>query len=200
VLLLRRTQAAPEGQPFWQSVTGSKDSEDEDWQATAVREVPRKPASMRGAGCVLQDWASRTSTPSIRTGCTATRRASAITGACVRPARADGHPRALNPREHTAHAWHDWREAAELLFFFQRRGHFALPPSHRMTVESTPSPEKITASGIVLPPSRILRVATYNIHKGVQGLGPRGGWRFHNLGLRWSSSMPTSSACRKCAR
>ena len=39
VLLLRRTVAAPGGEPFWQSVTGSKDSLDEDWRETAVREV-----------------------------------------------------------------------------------------------------------------------------------------------------------------
>ncbi len=52
-----------------------------------------------------------------------------------------------------------------------------------MTVESTPSPEKITASGIVLPPETgLLRVATYNIHKGVQGLGPTRRLEIHNLG------------------
>ena len=33
------------------------------------------------------------------------------------------------------------------------------------------------------PPSDILRVATYNIHKGVQGLGPARRLEIHNLGL-----------------
>ncbi len=32
-------------------------------------------------------------------------------------------------------------------------------------------------------PSGILRVATYNIHKGVQGLGPARRLEIHNLGL-----------------
>ena len=32
-------------------------------------------------------------------------------------------------------------------------------------------------------PSDILRVATYNIHKGVQGLGPARRLEIHNLGL-----------------
>ena len=41
-----------------------------------------------------------------------------------------------------------------------------------------------TPSGILLPPEpRILRVATYNIHKGVQGLGPTRRLEIHNLGL-----------------
>lgn len=52
-----------------------------------------------------------------------------------------------------------------------------------MTVESHPSPEKITASGIIVPPETgVLRVATYNIHKGVQGLGPTRRLEIHNLG------------------
>jgi endonuclease/exonuclease/phosphatase family metal-dependent hydrolase len=45
-----------------------------------------------------------------------------------------------------------------------------------------------------------LRVATYNIHKGVQGFGPKRRLEIHNLATRWSSWMLTSFACRKCAR
>ena len=41
VLLIRRAVDAPDGQAFWQSVTGSKDSPQEDWRDTAVREVWR---------------------------------------------------------------------------------------------------------------------------------------------------------------
>ena len=41
-----------------------------------------------------------------------------------------------------------------------------------------------TESGIFVPPEpEILRVATYNIHKGVQGLGPTRRLEIHNLGL-----------------
>ena len=47
VLLLRRSIAAPEGEPFWQSVTGSKDSLDEDWRMKPPLGCSRKPASMR---------------------------------------------------------------------------------------------------------------------------------------------------------
>jgi len=49
VLLLRRSIAAPEGEPFWQSVTGSKDSLDEDWHETAVREVLDRALESQGA-------------------------------------------------------------------------------------------------------------------------------------------------------
>ena len=53
VLLLQRT-----GQPeFWQSVTGSKDFEDEDWQAVAAREVREETGiDAYGPGCHLGDW------------------------------------------------------------------------------------------------------------------------------------------------
>ena len=62
-------------------------------------------------------------------------------------------------------------------------------------------PMETTASGLLVPSEpAILRVATYNIHKGVQGLGRRGGWKSTTWGWLWNSSMPTSSACRKCAR
>ena len=39
VLLIRRTEADPSAPAFWQSVTGSKDAEDEAWRKTAAREV-----------------------------------------------------------------------------------------------------------------------------------------------------------------
>ena len=48
--------------------------------------------------------------------------------------------------------------------------------------------------------SGILRVATYNIHKGVQGMGPARRLEIHNLGHAVEQQMPTSCACRKCAR
>ena len=39
------------------------------------------------------------------------------------------------------------------------------------------------ASSITQHPSHILRVATYNIHKGVRGIGPRKRLEIHNIGL-----------------
>lgn len=50
-----------------------------------------------------------------------------------------------------------------------------LPP-----VSATSSP---TFGAIVPTPPGVLRVATYNIHKGVQGLGPTRRLEIHNLGL-----------------
>ncbi len=45
-------------------------------------------------------------------------------------------------------------------------------------------PMETTASGLLVPSEpAILRVATYNIHKGVQGLGPTRRLEIHNLGL-----------------
>lgn len=115
VLLLRRTQAAPEGQPFWQGVTGSKDFEGEGWQATAVREVAEETGiDARAPGCVLQDWALQNTytiyphwlhryAPGVWLN---TER---VFGLRVPM----GTRVVLNPREHTAFAWHDWREAAD---------------------------------------------------------------------------------------
>jgi len=40
-----------------------------------------------------------------------------------------------------------------------------------------------TASPSTLHPTHVLRVATYNIHKGVRGVGPRKRLEIHNLGL-----------------
>ncbi|OYU46652.1 MAG: dihydroneopterin triphosphate diphosphatase [Burkholderiales bacterium PBB4] len=39
VLLIRRADGGDGEQAFWQSVTGSKDAEDENWSTTAAREV-----------------------------------------------------------------------------------------------------------------------------------------------------------------
>jgi len=53
-----------------------------------------------------------------------------------------------------------------------------------MTAEHPDFSPQTTESGIALPHDPgILRVATYNIHKGVQGLGPTRRLEIHNLGL-----------------
>jgi len=52
VLLIRRTDAGT-----WQSVTGSKDFEAEDWHDTAWREVLEETGiDARHPQCLLQDW------------------------------------------------------------------------------------------------------------------------------------------------
>ena len=53
VLLIERADAPG----FWQSVTGSKDFEDEAFEATAVREVREETGlDARAPGHVLSDW------------------------------------------------------------------------------------------------------------------------------------------------
>ncbi|MDR0227112.1 MAG: dihydroneopterin triphosphate diphosphatase [Burkholderiaceae bacterium] len=114
VLLLRRTAPAPEGGEFWQSVTGSKDHGDESWRDTAVREVREETGiDAEAPGCVLQDWGLE----NVYTIYPAWQH---------RYAPGTWHNRErvfglripsyttvfLNPREHTASAWHDGPEAA----------------------------------------------------------------------------------------
>ena len=114
VLLMHRTQLAPEGVPFWQCVTGSKDFAEEDWRATAVREVAEETGiDALAPGCELQDWALENIytiypqwlhryAPGVWWN---TERVFGLRVPVDTTVR-------LNPREHTAHAWHDWREAA----------------------------------------------------------------------------------------
>lgn len=115
VLLLRRTAPAPEGGDFWQSVTGSKDHADESWRETALREVREETGiDAQAPGCLLQDWGLEnvyTIYPAWQhryaPGVWHNRervfglRIPSYTGVL------------LNPREHTASAWHDWRDAAQ---------------------------------------------------------------------------------------
>jgi len=111
VLLLQRT-----GQPeFWQSVTGSKDFEDEDWQAVAAREVREETGiDAHGPGCRLLDWQLEnvyTIYPQWQHRY--------VPGVWHNTERVFGlevpsyTPVGLNPREHTAFAWHAWHEAAD---------------------------------------------------------------------------------------
>ncbi|SDM20986.1 dihydroneopterin triphosphate pyrophosphatase [Oryzisolibacter propanilivorax] len=111
VLLLRRADTAQE---FWQSVTGSKDHEDETWLQTAAREVGEETGIDASApGCRLTDWGLEnvyTIYPEWqhRYAPGVWHNTERVLGLCV-PA---GTPVALSPREHTAYAWWDWREAA----------------------------------------------------------------------------------------
>ena len=110
VLLIRRADA-PE---HWQSVTGSKDWEEEDFRATAVREVMEETAiDATAPGCVLTDWGLENIyaiypqwlhryPPGVA------HNTERIFGLLV-PA---GTPVRLSPREHTDLVWLPWREAA----------------------------------------------------------------------------------------
>src|SRR5574344_2410012 len=79
------------------------------------------------------------------------------------------------------------RGRGSLLFAFEC-GSDSSSVSFSCSMTSEPSislpPMETTASGLLVPSEpAILRVATYNIHKGVQGLGPTRRLEIHNLGL-----------------
>lgn len=117
VLLIKRADAAD----FWQSVTGSKDSVEEDFRDTAVREVLEETGIDCAAGTALGkslcDWQlenvydiyprwQHRYAPGV------TRNTEHLFGLQV-PA---GTPVTLHPREHTAYRWLPWREAADACF------------------------------------------------------------------------------------
>ena len=117
VLLIERADAPG----FWQSVTGSKDSLDEPWQETCVREVEEETGIVVGSPEVplsaLQDWAlanvyeiyprwRHRYAPGV------THNTERVFGLCV----PSGTPVRLAPREHTAYQWLPWREAADRCF------------------------------------------------------------------------------------
>ena len=118
VLLILRAIDAPDGQAFWQSVTGSKDSPQEDWRDTAVREVWEETGiCAHASGCTLRDWGLENVydiypqwlhryAPGVRRN---TEHLFSLQVPVVQPV-------VLSPREHTAWAWWPWREAADRCF------------------------------------------------------------------------------------
>ncbi len=112
VLLIRRADSA---EPFWQSVTGSKDAPHESYAATAAREVREETGiDAQAPGCVLRDWRLEnvyTIYPQWqhRYAPGVWHNTERVFGLQVPAPQAV----ALNPREHTAYAWLDWREAAD---------------------------------------------------------------------------------------
>ena len=114
ILLIRRA----DGGEHWQSVTGSKDREDEPWEATAAREVQEETGiAVQASGCVLTDWLLENVYdiwPQWRhryaPGVVLNRER--VFGLCV-PA---GTPVVLSPREHVAYQWLPWRDAADCCF------------------------------------------------------------------------------------
>jgi dihydroneopterin triphosphate diphosphatase len=112
VLLINRTDMPG----HWQSVTGAKDSEDEVFEDTAVREVREE----TGIDChigTLADWNLENLYDIYphylhRYAPGVTRNREHVFGLTV-PA---GTPVTLNPREHTAYQWLPYRQAADTCF------------------------------------------------------------------------------------
>lgn len=101
---------------YWQSVTGSLDAPDEPLEQTCRREVHEETGIDAAAG-TLRDWGlanvyeiypvwRHRYAPGV------THNTEHVFGLTL-PARL---PVTLNPREHLAHAWLPWREAAERCF------------------------------------------------------------------------------------
>lgn len=112
VLLINRADSPG----HWQSVTGSKDHEDESFDETAIREVTEE----TGIACAtgkLTDWGLENVYDIYphylhRYAPGVTRNREHVFGLTV-PA---GTPVTLNPREHTAYQWLPWRKAADTCF------------------------------------------------------------------------------------
>jgi dATP pyrophosphohydrolase len=115
VLMIRRADSQED---FWQSVTGSKEHPDESFQHTAVREVFEETGidcnPRAGSVITLTDWHLENIydiyprwrhryPPGVH------QNTEHLFGLHV-PADTSV---TLNPREHTAHKWLPWREAAE---------------------------------------------------------------------------------------
>jgi dATP pyrophosphohydrolase len=112
VLLIKRADTSD----FWQSVTGAKDREDESFEETAVREV-REETGIDCAAGRLTDWGLENVYDIYprwlhRYAPGVTRNTEHVFGLQV-PA---GTPVRLNPREHTAWQWLNWRAAADRCF------------------------------------------------------------------------------------
>ena len=114
VLLIERADAPG----FWQSVTGSKDTEAEPYEATAQREVLEETGlDTQAPAHALTDWALENVYEIYpqwrhRYAPGVTRNTEHLFGLCI--------PQAvkvlLSPREHRDQVWLPWREAAEKCF------------------------------------------------------------------------------------
>jgi dATP pyrophosphohydrolase len=117
VLLLQRADA----EDFWQSVTGSKDSEAEDLALTAAREVGEETGILCGEGSALAsklvDWQLQNIYEIYpqwrgRYAPGVTHNTEHLFGLCVPEPLVPS----LAPREHTAWRWLPYREAADACF------------------------------------------------------------------------------------
>ena len=113
VLLIRRTDAGT-----WQSVTGSKDFDDEHWHETARREVLEETGiDAQHPQCQLQDWRLENIYEIYpawrwRYAPEVSRNTERVFGLRV-PARLDV---VLSPQEHTEWVWLPWQAAADQCF------------------------------------------------------------------------------------
>jgi len=114
VLLIERADAPG----FWQSVTGSKDAENEPFEATAVREVWEETGlDARAPGHVLTDWALENVYEIYpqwrhRYAPGVTHNTERVFGLCIpQPVTVN-----LSAREHRAQRWLPRLEAADLCF------------------------------------------------------------------------------------
>lgn len=114
VLLIERAESPG----FWQSVTGAKDSLDESFEDTAVREVGEETGlDARAPGHALRDWGLENVYEIYpqwrhRYAPGVAHNTERVFGLCV-PAPV---PVRLSPREHRDQVWLPWREAVERCF------------------------------------------------------------------------------------
>ena len=117
VLLIERADAPG----YWQSVTGSKDAPGEPLATTCVREVEEETGIAIGSEAVplaaLRDWQLANVYEIYprwrhRYAEGVTHNTEHVFGLLVPAAT----PVRLNPREHVAHVWLPWREAADRCF------------------------------------------------------------------------------------
>ncbi len=114
VLLIRRADS-PTGVDYWQPVTGSKDTENESWRETAIREVQEETGiDALHPDCVLRDWELENIYPIYPQWRHRYAAGVVMNTEHVLSLQVPSYTKiVLSPREHTAYAWHDWREAAD---------------------------------------------------------------------------------------
>ena len=114
VLLMRRADS-PGDVPYWQPVTGSKDTEDESWVETAIREVGEETGiDAYHPDCILRDWNLENIYPIYPQWLYRYAPGVRMNTEHVLSLQVPSYVNiTLSPREHTAYAWHDWKEAAE---------------------------------------------------------------------------------------
>lgn len=141
VLLMRRADTVD----FWQSVTGSKDRDEDAYRQTAIREVLEETGIDCGAPALgadaLVDWRLENIYDIYprwrhRYAPDVTRNTEHLFGLAV-PA---GTSVVLNPREHTAYRWLPWREAAEACYSPSNAEAILMLPRmvHPMPVDNLP--------------------------------------------------------------
>ena len=117
VLLIKRADTQPDGEDFWQSVTGSKDSLVEDFCDTAAREVQEETGIVCGPGSrlaeALVDWRLENIYDIYprwlhRYAAGVARNTEHLFGLQVPRETAI----TLNPAEHSASKWLPWDQAA----------------------------------------------------------------------------------------